>query len=102
MHILEFIVQSSVSAYTTDTLTRNWTTTWNGLMHACSYISLLSIIIISIVIDINECRNIADCEQMCVNERGSFHCDCTAGYRLNSDGISCKGERVVSCNQIIQ
>ena len=31
------------------------------------------------------------CGQICINEVGSFHCDCKFGYTLSDNGITCKG-----------
>ena len=31
--------------------------------------------------DIDECAvNIDDCDQLCVNDLGSYHCECYTGY----------------------
>ena len=44
----------------------------------------------SCYLDINECSlGIDDCEQSCINNRGSFNCTCFDGYMLLSDGWSC-------------
>ena len=33
------------------------------------------------IVDINECvLNIDDCDQLCVNDLGSYHCECYTGY----------------------
>ena len=43
--------------------------------------------------DIDECGEDTDgCEQRCVNEPGTFHCDCDPGYTLRSDNKTCAGE----------
>ena len=45
--------------------------------------------------DINECAEGAIgsemCLGLCVNDPGSFHCDCYTGYTLNPDMVSCSG-----------
>ena len=42
--------------------------------------------------DIDECNTNRDnCQQTCNNTRGSFTCGCGSGYRLNSDGRTCRG-----------
>ena len=42
--------------------------------------------------DIDECTmNRDNCQQTCTNTRGSFTCGCESGYRLNSDGRTCRG-----------
>ena len=43
--------------------------------------------------DIDECiTNRDNCQQTCTNTRGSFTCGCGSGYRLNSDGRTCRGK----------
>lgn len=33
------------------------------------------------------------CDQVCVNDPGSFHCMCNSGYLLKSNGITCQGTK---------
>ena len=43
--------------------------------------------------DINECSvSNGGCEYKCVNEIGSYRCECLPGFRLRSDGLSCESE----------
>ena len=45
------------------------------------------------LIDINECSDdIHNCEQICNNTHGAYHCLCFDGYELQSDGFSCRGK----------
>ena len=45
------------------------------------------------LLDINECSAGSDrCHQNCHNAAGSYACSCYSGYRLNSDGVSCRGK----------
>jgi hypothetical protein len=40
--------------------------------------------------DIDECTmDKGNCEQLCVNERGSYHCECNEGGYLEPDGRGC-------------
>ena len=49
------------------------------------------------ITDVDECStNVNDCEQLCVNTNGSYHCDCGEGFALNSDGRTCR----ISCGGI--
>ena len=44
-------------------------------------------------LDINECdQNNGKCNQICVNEVGSYHCECKSGYQLDQTGFSCNGK----------
>ena len=44
-------------------------------------------------LDINECdQNNGKCNQICVNEVGSYHCECKSGYQLDQAGFSCNGK----------
>ena len=46
-----------------------------------------------IIIDINECQNDnGKCDQICVNEIGSYHCDCRTGYKLDNNGLNCQSK----------
>lgn len=44
------------------------------------------------LIDIDECKNqeMPVCDQLCLNEQGSYRCACQEGYQLSADGRSCK------------
>ena len=53
--------------------------------------SMLSIIISS---EKNEClESNGNCTHVCVDEVGGYRCYCLPGYRLNSNGRTCEGER---------
>ena len=44
------------------------------------------------LIDIGECDlNIDNCDQLCVNELGSYHCECYSGYSRENSTSSCIG-----------
>ena len=44
--------------------------------------------------DIDECTVTPDiCDQECINVPGSFMCNCSEGYLLNEDGLTCNGEK---------
>ena len=41
--------------------------------------------------DINECSTLnGGCNQICTNKPGTFQCSCKRGYRLGSDGKTCR------------
>ena len=45
-----------------------------------------------LVVDIDECMsNNGGCEQICVNNIGTYSCDCHEGYDIDIDGFSCLG-----------
>ena len=49
-----------------------------------------------LISDIDECSNstslrLNNCDQMCINEKGSYYCTCNDGYYLGSDKASCLG-----------
>ncbi len=45
--------------------------------------------------EINECNsNNGGCDQTCTNTVGAFQCSCSAGYQLNTDGLSCEGKLI--------
>ena len=42
---------------------------------------VIRLFIHTLYVDINECTlNIDDCDQVCVNDLGSYHCECDTGY----------------------
>lgn len=45
-------------------------------------------------IDINECNSTTanGCQQICINNPGSYSCSCNSGFSLNSDGLTCSGK----------
>ena len=46
--------------------------------------------------DIDECaEDIHDCEQTCIDTRGSYICSCNVGFRLADDGHACNGTYIV-------
>ncbi|XP_065067753.1 hemicentin-1-like isoform X2 [Rhopilema esculentum] len=40
--------------------------------------------------DVNECLVSTQCEQLCINTNGSYHCSCNKGFFLSRDGVSCQ------------
>ena len=45
------------------------------------------------LIDINECTiNNGGCEQICINDVGTYHCKCNQGY-ISSDNHTCDGKQ---------
>ena len=39
-----------------------------------------------------------DCQQTCINTAGSYYCDCTDGFQLDSDSHRCTGK----CDNYLQ
>ena len=37
-----------------------------------------------------------NCEQTCINNDGSYTCQCRTGYQLNSDEMTCVGKEKLS------
>ena len=48
-------------------------------------------IMITVIVDINECAGDHGCHHLCNNTDGSFHCYCNPGYMLDSNGTTCTG-----------
>ena len=42
------------------------------------------------------------CEYKCVNEIGSYQCECLPGFRLRSDGLSCESEYQLNLQRLIK
>ena len=43
-------------------------------------------------LDVDECLlNMHDCDQLCVNDLGSYHCECHTGYYRDDNSSSCVG-----------
>lgn len=40
-------------------------------------------------IDLNECEDLHDCQQICINVEGSYDCACRNGYMLAKDKLNC-------------
>ena len=38
------------------------------------------------------CGGLAGCTALCTDTAGSYTCGCSAGYVLNTDGVTCVGE----------
>ena len=46
--------------------------------------------------DIDECESSEHhCEQTCINQPGSYTCNCTLGFTLLSNGYSCQGIHIL-------
>ena len=58
----------------------------------CTGIMTSVFIIDKLTLDTNECNTQnGGCNHTCVNEIGSFHCECSTGYTLADDGFGCTG-----------
>ena len=50
-------------------------------------LGLYNINCLSLTIDVNECiSDNGGCEQVCVNDYGSYHCECRQGFNKHSNG----------------
>lgn len=48
------------------------------------------------IIDIDECVSGShNCEQICMNNNGSFECSCNDGFKLSTDRKSCVGKQSI-------
>ena len=46
-------------------------------------------------IDTDECiENNGGCDQKCVNQLGSYNCDCDMGYEMQQDNKTCTGQQI--------
>ena len=45
--------------------------------------------------DINECGEVNDCQQTCMNTEGSYSCSCDEGFSLADDGRTCTGNIIM-------
>ena len=71
------------------------------LSHYCMYVTVgpwtlqmitILLSLIFIMTDINECNtNNGGCNQTCVNEVGTYHCECKVGFLLDDDAHGCSG-----------
>ena len=53
---------------------------------------LYKYIICCLFLDINECTtDNGGCDHTCINEAGSYHCDCEDGFELDEDLHGCSG-----------
>ena len=53
------------------------------------------------LVDIDECsQGVSECTQGCINNIGSYMCDCQTGYYLDSDNYTCLGQFIVLFNKI--
>lgn len=65
--------------------------TCRGLSLPCTSIKLMHIT--ATIADIDECSSSSTngCQDICVNNLGSYTCQCRTGYSLNADGRMCTG-----------
>ena len=58
----------------------------------CSVNNIYYCLIIAYIIDVNECELGTDnCDQLCIDDLGSYHCGCYNGYLIDNDSSSCVG-----------
>jgi hypothetical protein len=56
--------------------------------------------VLVINVDIDECTLSQPCEQECVNNIGSFECNCSVGFFLEGNGRNCSGSPRSGCIRI--
>ena len=62
-------------------------------LSACYLFQSALCILVLFVIDIDECATDANnCSQVCMNELGTFRCDCNPGYTLDPDNTNCSSK----------
>ena len=62
-------------------------------MLLCTFYWLLNLRIKTNSADVDEClTNNAGCHQECINNLGSYTCNCAVGYYLGEDGHQCHGK----------
>lgn len=65
-------------------------------MHACGKLAICWILF---YVDINECsENTHACSQVCVNELGTYHCECFNGYQnitTTPTDVTCTGKQLL-------
>uniref|UniRef100_A0A3B3BTJ2 EGF-like domain-containing protein n=1 Tax=Oryzias melastigma TaxID=30732 RepID=A0A3B3BTJ2_ORYME len=50
-------------------------------------------ILFCVLSDVNECEEFnGGCQQTCINTAGSYHCECSEGFRMHTDGRTCIGK----------
>ena len=55
--------------------------------------NIIRIIYKNCTADIDECsKDPSPCDHICVNEPGSYSCECRDNYTLDTDNVSCVGE----------
>ena len=52
------------------------------------------------VADVNECFTHHDCSHICVNNEGSYHCECESGYELSEEGRTCRGNALCHISRL--
>ena len=85
-----------ITAMTTNITTTTTTTTTATAPSGCpiGYVQRYS----GECVDEDECDYYTNCQYMCVNTEGSFHCDCNEGYKLADDQYNCTD--VNECHQL--
>ena len=53
----------------------------------------MKVTLLGLCLDIDECSDPAvhGCQHNCVNTMGSYHCTCSLGYTLATNGRTCTG-----------
>lgn len=64
----------------------------DSLNHHLFYYSVMRVLFIFVhyLSDIDECANVDTCSQICINQIGSYKCQCEEGYQVDPATKACK------------
>ena len=58
----------------------------------------LCVLLLASTVEFNECMvNNGGCAQHCFDTYDSFFCNCSTGFSLDTDGVSCNGIDFIQC-----
>lgn len=64
-----------------------------SILPVCGECRVMFWVYVDMFLDVNECEELnGGCQQTCVNTQGSYHCECSEGFRMHADGRTCIGK----------